>query len=148
MVPESIEREVVIAAPIQRVWDVVTSAEHVGRWFGDAGAEIELRPGGAMTITWAQHGTCHAIVERVDPPHVFAYRWARSANQAVREGNSTCVRFTLAAEGEQTRLRVVESGFRTLELSPEEQARHAEGNTEGWRMELGELAEYVAGVPA
>lgn len=148
MVPERIEREVVIAAPIERVWEVVTRPEHVGSWFGDAGAEIELRPGGAMTITWVEHGTCHATVERVEPPHAFAYRWARPAHQAVREGNSTLVEFTLEAQGGQTRLRVVESGFRGLEISAEEQARYAEGNTEGWMMELDELQAYLAGVPA
>ena len=68
MVPEQIEREVVIAAPIERVWATITQPEHVGSWFGDAGAEIDLRPGGAMTITWAKHGTSHAVVERVEPP--------------------------------------------------------------------------------
>lgn len=148
MVPEQIEREVMVAAPIERVWSVVTQPEHVGSWFGDAGAEIDLRPGGAMKITWAQHGTCHAVVERVEAPHVFAYRWARPAHDAVREGNSTFVLFTLTAEGDQTRLRVVERGFRELELSADEQARYAAGNVEGWRMEIDELLAYVAGVPA
>ena len=148
MVPEQIEREVTIAAPVERVWAVITQPEHVGSWFGDAGAEIDLRPGGAMTITWAEHGLCHGVVERVEPPRVFAWRWARPMHQAVRDGNSTRVEFTLTPDDGQTRLRVVESGFRGLELSPEEQARYAEGNTEGWRMELDELAAYVAGVPA
>ncbi len=146
MVPEQIEREVMVAAPIERVWAVVTQAEHVGSWFGDAGAEIDLRPGGAMTITWAKHGVSHAVVERVEPPHVFAYRWARPAHQDVREGNSTRVEFILAADGDQTRLRVVESGFRTLDLSPEEQAKYAAGNTGGWKSELDELVAYASGV--
>ena len=146
MVPEQIEREVMVAAPIERVWSVVTQAEHVGSWFGDAGAEIDLRPGGAMTITWARHGVSHAVVERVEPPHVFAYRWARPSHEVVREGNSTLVEFILAAEGEQTRLRVVESGFRTLDISPEEQAKYAAGNTGGWKSELDELVAYASGV--
>ena len=148
MVPEQIEREVMVAAPIQRVWDVITRPEHVGSWFGDAGAEIDLRPGGAMTVTWGKHGTVHAVVERAEAPRVFAYRWARGADTPVRDGNSTRVEFTLTAEGDQTRLRVVESGFNQLEISPEEQARHAEGNTRGWRSELDELVAYAAGVPA
>jgi uncharacterized protein YndB with AHSA1/START domain len=40
---DRIEREIAIAAPIERVWELVTEPEHVGRWFGDAGAEIDLR---------------------------------------------------------------------------------------------------------
>src|SRR5688572_2606278 len=66
MVPDRIEREISIDAPVDRVWDVITQAEHIGRWFGDAGAQIDLRPGGRFTCTWAEHGTVHAIVERVD----------------------------------------------------------------------------------
>jgi uncharacterized protein YndB with AHSA1/START domain len=147
MVPEQIEREVMVAAPIERVWDVITQPEHVGSWFGDAGAEIDLRSGGAMTITWARHGTVHARVERVEAPRVFAYRWARGAGTPVADDNSTLVEFTLSSEGGQTRLRVVESGFRALALSAEEQAKHAEGNTRGWRSELDELVAYAAGVP-
>ena len=65
---DRIETSVLIAAPLQRVWDLVTSAEHVGRWFGDAGAEIDLRPGGAMSLSWREHGTYHGRVEAVEPP--------------------------------------------------------------------------------
>jgi uncharacterized protein YndB with AHSA1/START domain len=50
MVPDQIERETVINAPVERVWELITEAEHLGRWFGDAGAEIDLRPGGAMIL--------------------------------------------------------------------------------------------------
>jgi uncharacterized protein YndB with AHSA1/START domain len=44
MPADEISRETRIAAPRQRVWDVVTRAEHVACWFGDAGAEIDLWP--------------------------------------------------------------------------------------------------------
>jgi transketolase C-terminal domain/subunit len=57
-----IERETVIAAPVERVWALLTEAEHVGRWFCDDGAEIDLRPGGAMVLRWTEHGTTHARV--------------------------------------------------------------------------------------
>ena len=143
MVPNSIEREIVIDAPVDRVWSVVTEAEHVGKWFGDSGAQIDLRPGGAFRCTWAKHGTVHGIVERVDPPRFFAYRWARPVGVDVAPGNSTLVEFTLTADGKKTRLRVVESGFRELSGSDAERAKYAEENTGGWKSELDELASYV-----
>ena len=31
---DRIEREITIAAPIERVWAVITEPEHVGKWFG------------------------------------------------------------------------------------------------------------------
>ena len=142
-VPEQIEREVVIKAPVERVWSALTEAEHIGRWFGDA-AEIDLRPGGEMTVSWAKHGVVSAVVERVEPPTFFSFRWARPAGAKLREGNSTLVEFTLDAEGEQTRLRVVESGFPSLEGTEEEKSRYASGNSEGWVAELDELREYAA----
>lgn len=148
MVPQQIEREVVIAAPIERVWAVITQPEHVGSWFGDAGAEIDLRPGGTILIHWAQWGTGYGIVERVEPPHVFAFRGALLGHAEVRADNSTVVEFTLTPEDGQTRLRVVESGFDTLAL-PEDRAREqAEGNVEGWRIKMDELRDYLASVAA
>lgn len=143
MVPERIEREILVEAPLDVVWAVVTQSEHVGRWFSDS-AEIDLRPGGEATLAWEEHGTARAWVEKVEPPQFFSFRWARPVGAEPREGNSTLVEFSLTAEGEHTRLRVVESGFRQLEGSEAEKATYAEENTRGWKVELGELQEYVA----
>jgi uncharacterized protein YndB with AHSA1/START domain len=146
MVSDKIERETVIAAPVERVWALLTEAEHLGRWFADAGAEIDLRQGGAMTLTWTGHGTQSARVVAVEPPTRFAYRWAPfkdpGGDEPV-EGNSTLVEFTLAPVADGTRLRVVESGFAALATSDEQRAENHKGNTEGWAMELGELADYA-----
>jgi uncharacterized protein YndB with AHSA1/START domain len=88
------------------------------------------------------------VVEAVEPPRRFAYRWAREADVEPRAGNSTLVELTLTPSGEGTRLRVVESGFREEDLSPEAQRKHAEGNTQGWVAELDELRDYLERVPA
>jgi uncharacterized protein YndB with AHSA1/START domain len=146
MTPDLIERETTIAAPVERVWSLITEPEHVGRWFGDAGAEIDLRPGGAMTLRWSEYGEVRARVEDVDPPHRFAYRWAaRNAgpDEELAEGNSTRVEFTLSSEGDQTRLRVVETGFAGLDIDETARAKHHEDNVGGWAAEIGELAEYA-----
>src|SRR5688572_4099280 len=98
MVPEQIEREIVIDAPLEVVWGIVTEPEHVGSWFGD-GAEIDLRPGGEAILSWEKYGSFRARVEKVEPPHSFSFRWARPAGVEPRAGNSTLVEFTLSAEG-------------------------------------------------
>jgi uncharacterized protein YndB with AHSA1/START domain len=84
----------------------------------------------------------------VEPPHVFAWRGALIGHTEVRDGNSTLVEFTLSREGDGTRLRVVESGFRSLDLPEEERAKQAEGNVEGWRIKTAELQAYAEGVAA
>jgi uncharacterized protein YndB with AHSA1/START domain len=151
MVPDQIERETVINAPVERVWELITEAEHVGRWFGDAGAEIDLRPGGAMVIRWAEMGTSRGRVVAVEPRTRFAYRWAPFTDPGGEEpveGNSTLVDFTLQPEGDATRLRVVESGFAALATSDEQRDRNVNSNTKGWEHETAELREYAEKVAA
>jgi len=143
---DRIERDVLIAAPIERVWALVTSAEHLGRWFGDAGAEIDLRPGGALTLRWEEYGTVHGRVERVEPTSLFSYRWAPYKEFGGVEpgaGNSTLIEFMLTETDEGTRLRVVESGFSSLDATAERQEALRQDNADGWRQELDELGVYA-----
>jgi len=151
MVPESVEREVLIEAPVEVVWSIITEPEHVSRWLSDS-AQIDLRSGGDAVFKWEEFGAARARVERVEPPHLFAFRWVtaagKGADQAVGDGNSTLVELRLSAEGESTRLRVVESGFPQLDGSEAENANYAAKHSNGWDRELGELRDYVVQVHA
>lgn len=143
MVPEQIEREIVIDAPVERIWAMLTGAEHIRQWFAFDGATIDLRPGGALVMHWKEHGTFHARIEQIDPPRRFSYRGARLPDEQPGAGNSTLVEFTLTPEGSGTRLRVVESGFTTLDLPEAEQAEQAAGNVQGWGGGFAALQEYA-----
>ena len=145
MVPQRIEREILIDAPVAIVWAVVTEPKHISGWFSDA-VELDLRPGGAAVLHWNDYGAVHGRVERVEPPHFFSVRWVvpRIPGAPVADGNSTLVEFTLSAEGDATRLRVVESGFRDLAGPEDENRAHVDGHRRGWELELGELQAYVA----
>jgi uncharacterized protein YndB with AHSA1/START domain len=137
MTPDRIERDQLVAAP------VVTKPEHLGRWFADSGATIDLRPGGELTLTWERSGTVKGIVEHVDAPHTFAFRWAVYGDE-VNPGNSTLVTFTLRAESEtSTRLTVVETGFAGLDVPELDRRRIHEDHTGGWATELGHLADHA-----
>ena len=142
MVPERIEREILIDAPLEVVWAVVTEPEHVSRWFGDS-ADIDLRPGGKAIFTWREHGTVHGRVETVRRPHFFSFRWIRGSETEPREGNSTLVEFSLSPEDGRTRLRVVESGFPALDASDADKTTDADEHRQGWLRELDELRDYV-----
>jgi uncharacterized protein YndB with AHSA1/START domain len=147
---DRIERDVLIAAPVERVWELVTTPEHIGRWFGDAGAELDLRPGGRLELRWHDYSTVHGRVEVVEPPRRFAYRWQHAGDPAAEltSANSTLVDFTLTPEGEGTRVAVVESGFQALETGAAERAELVASHTGGWTSELADLAAHAAGVPA
>ena len=144
MVPERIEREILIEAPREVVWSVITEPEHVGRWFSDSAA-IDLRPGGELTLTWDEHGPVYWRVERIDPPRFVSFHWLRGGQDpGDPELNSTLVEFSLAEEGQGTRLHVVESGFGDLAGSEQEKAQDAEEHRRGWELELDELRDYVS----
>jgi uncharacterized protein YndB with AHSA1/START domain len=141
MIPERIQREIVIEASPERVWAVLTEPEHVGTWFAESVAG-DLQPGRASVLTWAEHGSFNVVVEASEPHRYFAYRWAaRSPGADPVEGNSTLVEFHLVPEGNGTRLQVVESGFGSLD---EEQEEYVRDNTEGWAGALSSLEKYVA----
>jgi uncharacterized protein YndB with AHSA1/START domain len=117
MSEDRIERETVIAAPVERVWSLVAQP---GFWVAD---KTSL-PG-----TVAREGATY-----------LAYRWASAFHgQELRADNSTLVEFTLTPEGEKTRLRVVESGFSALAGSEDLRSQAFEDNKGGWPLELDAL---------
>ena len=152
-VPDRIERELVFMLSRERVWAAVTEPAHLSAWFGTA-AEVDLRPGGALTFTWdagaASDGgphTNHGLIEVVDRPSRFVFRWRPFGGYEtvpLTEGPVTRVEFILEDHPQGTRLRVVESGFASL---PPELRRTQHGrNTEGWARELGDLDAYLASI--
>lgn len=143
MLPDAIAKEIDIDAPPDMVWAIVTEARHLAEWFSDE-VEIDLRPGGAMLLTWHGHGAYRARVETVEPPHTFAFRWILRNGEEPVQGNSTLVVMTLTRTGTGTRLRVVESGFSDLSWSEHERTRYAGENANGWTVELDELRAYAA----
>jgi uncharacterized protein YndB with AHSA1/START domain len=138
--PDRIERTMELAHPPQKVWAALTTAEGLSSWFGDV-AKIDLRPGGAGSMTFTAEGaTVRMRVERVEPPAVFGYTWD-IFGLPEEDPRRTYVEFTLEPVAGGTRLTVTESGFAQL---PDDVYRKAfGGNSEGWGKELGELAAYL-----
>jgi uncharacterized protein YndB with AHSA1/START domain len=146
MVQDSIEKEIRIEAPIEVVWSIVTEPEHIGSWLGDS-AEVDLRPGGEMSIKFGDFGAADCTVEKVERPNLFAFRWVTpepDRDPALQEGYETLVEFRLRDDGDGTVLRLVESGFASLAGTEAENAELAERHTGGWGTFLDQLAAYVA----
>ncbi|MFF2522911.1 SRPBCC family protein [Streptomyces liangshanensis] len=143
---DRIEREITIEAPPERVWAVLTEPAHVGSWFGQGQpAPVDLRPGGTMHLDHGAYGQFPTTIVTVDPPRRFSYRWASAyPGEQAAEGNSTLVEFTLTAEGEGTRLRVVETGFTDIVI-PEDRIDTAsrKSHAEGWTEVTGNLKKYA-----
>lgn len=140
--PDSIERTVQLKQSPERVWQALTTAEGLGTWFGNA-AEVDLRVGGHVKLTWDSGDVATLTVARLEPPHVFGYTWGINGLPD-DDPRRTYVEFTLEPAGTGTSLKVVESGF--AQVTDADQHKHAfGGNTDGWAHELGELVAYLDG---
>jgi len=139
--PDRIERTVTLQRPPSEVWQALTTSEGLGAWFGER-ATIDLRPGGAATMTFAGGTTVDMRVERVEEPTVFAYTW-RLPNLPESDPRRTYVEFTLEPDGDGTLLHLVESGFAQLPVDVRQDTY--DSHAEGWSRELAELAVHVDG---
>ena len=140
--PDRVERTVELPHPREAVWAALTTAEGLGTWFGNEGAAIDLRPGGAAQMSWTGGTTVKMRVERVEEPSVFGYTWQINGLPD-DDPRRTYVEFTLEAVGDGTRLTVIETGF--AQLPDEVYQTEYDSHVEGWGSELGELASYLDG---
>ncbi|MCU1396755.1 MAG: ATPase [Ilumatobacteraceae bacterium] len=139
--PDRIERTVTLNRPPGDVWTALTTADGLSAWFGER-ATIDLRPGGAASMTFAGGMTVEMRIERVEKPNVFAYTW-RLPDLADDDPRRTYVEFTLEPEQAGTVLRVVETGF--AQLPPDTRNGTYESHSQGWVRELAELAGHLDG---
>jgi uncharacterized protein YndB with AHSA1/START domain len=145
MADTHIEREVMIDAPVDVVWRTVTEPDQIGQWFAEC-VELELKPGGrGLLIMDGQADPI--VVQVVEPPTHFSFRWNYPAGQEPAADNSMLVEFTLVSEGERTRLRVVESGHELHAWSDSDKARYAEEHRVGWGIFVERLAMLLAERP-
>jgi len=117
--PDIVRVDRLLPGPIERVWEYLTDPQLRGTWF--CAGEFEPRVGGKVEMIF-RNGTLtqdddapspelahlneekrmQGVVTDYDPPRLLAYDWG------VGEAGSH-VRFELAKEGAQVRLRVVHS---------------------------------------
>lgn len=139
----TIEREMILNAPREKVWEAITQAELISQWFGSATRIPSLTVGQEIEFEWAEHDyTCRAIIAEVEPMTRFAYRWEHGEvdfNEPIKEETLTLVTFTLEDAGAGTRLTLVETGFASL---PQGVGSYEE-NYSGWAYELGELQAFL-----
>ncbi|HEX7263890.1 MAG TPA: SRPBCC domain-containing protein [Candidatus Dormibacteraeota bacterium] len=141
----AIEKEILIKAPVEVVWHLVTEPDQVQRWFADE-AEIELRVGSKGRLAFKSGDSYQLQVEAVEPPHRFSFRWVRQPGLVVRDDNSLLVEFILQPENGGTRLKIVESGFDAIDWSDEEKAQYVEDHSNGWQRIIGRLRDHAASI--
>jgi uncharacterized protein YndB with AHSA1/START domain len=138
-----IQREVLIEAPVEVVWRTITEPDQMSQWFADR-VELVIEPGAHGYMQFGDQGG-PVVVETVDPPTRFSFRWNHPHDEEPVVGNSMLVEFTLTPEGdERTRLRVVESGHELRDWTEAERQRYADEHQGGWGEFLDRLTSVLA----
>ena len=138
-----IDRDILIEAPAEVVWRTITEPDQISQWFADR-VELVVEPGARGYLGFGDQGG-PVVVETVEPPTRFSFRWNHPRGEDPVAGNSMLVEFTLTPEGaERTRLRVVESGHELCEWPDAEKKRYADEHSEGWGDFLDRLVTLLA----
>jgi len=142
-----IEKQILIRAPRSRVWRALTNAEEFGTWFGVKLAgpfELGRTVTGRITHPGYDHLVMEVLVERMEPEHVFAYRWhpyAVDPDVDYSGEPTTLVEFRLEDAPGGTRLTLVESGFDQVPANRRAEAFRM--NDEGWRAQVENIRRHV-----
>jgi uncharacterized protein YndB with AHSA1/START domain len=145
---DSIVGEIEIAAPPERVFQALTTAEELARWFGDSSCPVKLwemdaRSGGryryvteegTVVVNSVSEFECHGEIMEIDPPRLLVYSWI--ANWHEDKNLRTVVRWELTPIAGGTHVKVVHSG-----LAHEDAARKDYGG--GWPGVLDMLKKFV-----
>jgi uncharacterized protein YndB with AHSA1/START domain len=138
-----IDRDVLIEAPVDVVWRTITEPAQMSQWFADR-VDLVVEPGARGYLEFGDQGG-PVVVETVDPPTRFSFRWNHPRDEEPVVGNSMLVEFTLTQEAaERTRLRVIETGHELRTWPDAEKQRYADEHLEGWDEFLDRLATLVA----
>jgi uncharacterized protein YndB with AHSA1/START domain len=138
-----IEREILIEAPAEVVWRIITEPAQMSRWFADR-VDLVVEPGAHGYMEFGDQGG-PVVVETVEPPARFSFRWNYPHGEEPVAGNSMLVEFTLTPVGdERTHVRVSESGHELRDWPDAEKQRYADEHSDGWVDYLERLARASA----
>jgi uncharacterized protein YndB with AHSA1/START domain len=148
---DRIEKQIVLDAPIARVWRAITDYREFSAWFGvGLGSPFTVggQSSGRITMKGYEHVEINMWVEKIDPERSFSFRWHPNAIEKdvdYSKDPTTLVVFTLEEVQGGTKLTIVESGFDSL---PESRRKKAfAGNDSGWAGQTKRIAEYLRAHP-
>lgn len=153
---DRIEKQIVLRAPISRVWHAISDAEAFGTWFGVAfdgpfavgarvtGKIVPTKVDADVAASQAQYTgmACDIAIEEMVTEARFAFRWLPGADPSAEDTATTLVVFTLASVPDGTRLTITETGFDAIPI--ERRAKAFADNEGGWAVQTSLIAKYIA----
>lgn len=167
-VSDRIEKQILLRAPVPRVWRALTDVEEFGAWFG-VRLDEPFAPGRTVTgrfvvlpdeevfeeyqraqglqpakVAIPTGSIVFCTVETMEPQRYFSFRWIPYSIDAEcdpAQEPTTLVEFRLEAVAEGTRLTIVESGFERVPAHRRERAFRM--NDGGWGAQIENVKRYV-----
>ena len=126
---DAVISEIRIAAPAERVFEALVDSKQLMQWWTGKDCQIksftlERKRGGRWTYDSKQttlnvNGVskfhCEGEVLEYDPPRLLSYTWI--ANWHDDRSVRTVVRWELTPQGNETHLKVIHSGLKTLPVA-------------------------------
>jgi uncharacterized protein YndB with AHSA1/START domain len=72
-----VEREIVVPAPVEEVWEALTEPARLEEWFAND-VDLTLEPGGEGVFRWDDGDERCLVVEEVVPERRFCFTWDES----------------------------------------------------------------------
>ena len=134
-----IKKEIVINAPVAKVWEHITDSKKIAGWFMPN--DFEARVGKEFSIECknkTEEGKISGVVKEIVPQQKLVYSFKSKVTKI-----ETLVTFTLAKEGKGTRLTLIHSGWDRLPPDQQDVADLFDGGWGGFLKSLQEVAGRV-----
>jgi uncharacterized protein YndB with AHSA1/START domain len=158
MSTDRIEKQILLHAPLERVWDAISDAKRFGSWFGvafDAPFVAGSRLTGRIVPTSVDPEVAklqepHAgkafefQVESIEPMRRITFRWhpfAIDPQVNYTQEPTTLIVFELRPTASGTHLTISESGFDQIPL--ERRAKAFAANDAGWTHQVKLIEKYL-----
>jgi len=103
-----IKKEIVINAPVAKVWEHITDSKKIAGWFSPN--DFEARVGKEFSIECKSgEGNISGVVKEIVPQQKLVYSFKSKVTKI-----ETLVTITLVKEGKGTRLTLIHSGWDAL----------------------------------
>ena len=146
--PDRIEKQIELKAPLSRVWRALTDYREFGEWF-----RVKLEgpfvtgkvSRGNITHPGYEHLQMEVLVQKIEPERLFSYTWhpyAIDPKVDYSDEIPTLVEFRLEPTDKGTLLTVIESGFDRLPSSRRAEAFRM--NDGGWAQQIKNIESHVA----
>jgi uncharacterized protein YndB with AHSA1/START domain len=144
---DRIEKQIELRAPVSRVWKALTDYQQFGEWFrvkldGPFVAGHVSR--GHITYPGYEHLQWEAVVQRMEPEHLFSYTWhpyAIDPHFDYSKETPTLVEFRLEKTATGTLLRITESGFD--KIPSDRRAETFRKNDGGWAQQIKNIEAHL-----